>query len=73
MIDATGTTTALVVRLHKTNEHNVIGTVAELRRLADDFATRHGLGQPAVVGPPVLLADGFAASRSTAAAWRSSA
>ncbi len=61
MIDATGTTTAVVVRLRKTNEHNVIGTVAELRRLADDFAARHGLGRPAAVGPPVLLADGFSA------------
>ena len=39
----------------------MIGTVAALRRLADDFAARHGLGRPAVVGPPVLLADGFAA------------
>ena len=26
-----------------------------------EFAARHGLGRPAVVGPPVLLADGFAA------------
>ena len=39
----------------------MIETVAELRRLADEFAARHGLGRPAVVGPPVLLADGFAA------------
>ena len=61
MIDATGTTTALIARLRKTNEHNVIGTVAELRRLADDFAARHGLKRPAAVGPQVLLADGFSA------------
>ena len=51
----------MVVRLKKTHEHNVIETVAALRRIADEFAARHGLGRPAVVGPPVLLADGFAA------------
>src|SRR5262249_7141769 len=28
---------------------------------ADGFAARHHLGRPAVVGPPVLLADGFSA------------
>jgi predicted RND superfamily exporter protein len=61
LIDATGTTTAVVVRLKKTDQHNVIHTVAELRRVADEFGARHRLGRPAVVGPPVLLADGFAA------------
>jgi predicted RND superfamily exporter protein len=61
LIDESGTTTAVVVRLRKTHEHNVIGTTAVLRRLADDFAVRHGLPRPAVVGPPVLLADGFTA------------
>ena len=61
LIDATGTTTAVVARLRKTHEHNVMNTVAELRRRSSDFAARHGLGRPAVVGPPVLLADGFAA------------
>ncbi len=61
VIDATGTTTAVVVRLRKTQEHNVITTVAALRAAADRFAARHGIGRPAVVGPPVLLADGYAA------------
>ena len=61
VIDATGTTTAVVVRLKKTHQHNVIETVAVMRRIADEFAARHHLGRPAVVGPPVLLADGFAA------------
>jgi predicted RND superfamily exporter protein len=61
LIDESGTTTAVVVRLRKTHEHNVIGTTAVLRRLADDFALRHRLARPAVVGPPVLLADGFTA------------
>jgi predicted RND superfamily exporter protein len=61
LVDARGMTTALVVRLRKTHEHNVIGTTEVLRRLADDFARRHGLARPAVVGPPVLLAAGFSA------------
>ncbi len=60
-LDASGTTTAVVARLRKTHQHNVIETVAELRRIADEFAARHQLGRPAVVGPPVLLSDGFAA------------
>ena len=61
VIDATGTTTAVVARLKKTHQHNVIETVAEMRRIGDEFAARHQLGRPAVVGPPVLLSDGFAA------------
>ncbi len=61
LIDHTGKTTAVVVRLKKTEQHNVIRTVEKLRAAADSFAARHGLGRPAVVGPPVLLADGFAA------------
>jgi predicted RND superfamily exporter protein len=61
LIDSSGTATAVVVRLRKTNQHNVIETVAALRDAADQFAARHQLGWPAVVGPPVLLADGFAA------------
>ncbi|HZW30875.1 MAG TPA: MMPL family transporter [Isosphaeraceae bacterium] len=61
LIDARGTTTAVVARLRKTNQHNVIATVAALRDAADAFAARHRLGRPAVVGPPVLLADGFSA------------
>jgi uncharacterized protein len=61
LIDAMGTTTAVVARLKKTHQHNVIETVAEVRRIADEFAARHQLGRPAIVGPPVLLSDGFAA------------
>ena len=61
LIDQAATATAVVVRLKKTNQHNVIGTTALLRRISGEFAARHGLGRPAVVGPPVLLADGFAA------------
>jgi len=60
LIDATATTTAVVARLRKTDDHNVIETIAQLREEADSFAERHNLPRPAVVGPPVLLADGFA-------------
>lgn len=61
LIDETGNTTAVVARLRKTEEHNVIETVHALRAAADSFAVRHHMERPAVVGPPVLLADGFAA------------
>jgi predicted RND superfamily exporter protein len=61
VIDASGTTTAVVVRLTKTAEHDVMRTVAALRETADRFGAKHRLGKPAVVGPPVLLADGFTA------------
>lgn len=61
VIDEQGTSTAIVVRLRKTHEHDIQSTVASLREIADAFATRHQLGRPAVVGPPVLLADGFSA------------
>lgn len=60
LIDETGATTAVVARLRKTDDHNVIETIAQLREEADSFAKRHNLPRPAVVGPPVLLADGFA-------------
>ena len=59
VIDESGTTTAVVVRLTKTAEHDVRRTVALLREKADAFGERHKLGRPALVGPPVLLADGF--------------
>ena len=61
LIDKAGTATAVIARLKKTNQHNVIETTALVRRFAGEFAARHGLSQPAVVGPPVLLGDGFAA------------
>ena len=51
--------TACVVRLKKTEDHDVKETVTGLRARADAFAARHKLATPAVVGPPVLLADGF--------------
>ncbi len=60
LIDGSGTCTALVVRLKSPRDHDVKATVAALRERSDAFATRHALKPPAIVGPPVLLADGFA-------------
>jgi predicted RND superfamily exporter protein len=61
LVTASGTTTALVVRLRPMEEQDPKATVADLRAAADAFAREHGLRPPALVGPPVLLADGFAA------------
>jgi predicted RND superfamily exporter protein len=60
VVDGTGLTTAVVVRLRKTGDHDVTRTVQALRQRADAFALGNKLERPAVVGPPVLLADGFA-------------
>ena len=52
----------MVVRLKKTHEHNVIATVARTPRSGRRVrGPARSCGRPAVVGPPVLLADGFAA------------
>jgi predicted RND superfamily exporter protein len=59
VVDASGKTTAVVVRLKKTNEHDVRVTIEQIRENADAFAKSNALERPAVVGPPVLLADGF--------------
>ena len=59
LITADARTTAVVARLGKTEEQDVRATVKALRERADSFAERHNLDRPAVVGPPVLLADGF--------------
>lgn len=61
VVGADGRSTAAVVRLKPMAEQDPKATVSALRRIADDWATRHKLGRPALVGPPVLLADGFSA------------
>lgn len=61
VINAEGTSTSVVVRLKAMAELDPKKAMAALRSAADAFAVRHGLGQPALVGPPVLLADGFSA------------
>ena len=59
LIDPKAEGTALVVRLKNSDEFGLKEVISELRQKADLFANRHRLGRPAVVGPPVLLADGF--------------
>ena len=59
LIDPEARSTALVVRLGDTDEFLLKDSVNQLRKAADAFAARHGLARPALVGPPVLLADGF--------------
>jgi len=59
VVSGSGQTTAVVVRLRSMADVDPKGIVAALRSAADGFAARHGLKRPALVGPPVLLADGF--------------
>jgi predicted RND superfamily exporter protein len=61
LISADGRSTVAVARLKGMEEQDIKATVRGLRASADAFAAKHGLGQPALVGPPVLLADGFEA------------
>jgi len=59
LVDSRGTTTALVVQLKASDQVDHKLAVRELRSHADTFAQNNGLARVAVVGPPVLLADGF--------------
>lgn len=61
LVDVRGTTTAVVVQLKPTAEHDLKVSVLAIREAADAFARARGLPPPAVVGPPALLADGFIA------------
>jgi predicted RND superfamily exporter protein len=61
LVDASGRTAAVVVRLKPMEEQDPKATIAALRAAADGFAARHQLSRPMLVGPPVLLADGFTA------------
>ncbi|HEU5117409.1 MAG TPA: MMPL family transporter, partial [Isosphaeraceae bacterium] len=61
LVSREGTSSALVVRVKPMEEQDPKQTVADLRSAADSFAKKYGLRRPAVVGPPVLLADGFSA------------
>lgn len=60
LIDSAGESAAIVARLRRTDEYDMKATVKELRAIADDWALKRGLPAPAIVGPPVLLADGYA-------------
>ncbi len=61
-VDQKGTTTSLLVRLEPAGSFDAKQSIENLRSIALSFQEDHGFGrQPAVVGPPVLLADGFKA------------
>lgn len=59
LVSEEGTSTVVVAHLKSMEEQDVKATIAALRAAADRFTARHGLGPAALVGPPVLLADGF--------------
>jgi hypothetical protein len=59
VVSGTGQSTAVVVRLKGMADVDPKGVVAALRDASDRFAERNNLSRPALVGPPVLLADGF--------------
>ena len=61
VVNDRGTSTAVVVRLKGMAQVDAKATIAALRDAADAFASKHKMGTPALVGPPVLLADGFTA------------
>lgn len=59
VVSGTGMATAVVVRLKGMADVDPKGVVAALREASDRFAAKNKLNRPALVGPPVLLADGF--------------
>ncbi|CAN5681264.1 MMPL family transporter [soil metagenome] len=62
LVSAEGTSTALMLQLKPSGDHDAKETVTAIRERADAFTEKHALSDlPAIVGPPVLLADGFLA------------
>lgn len=61
VIDATGAIASVVVQLGPTADHDIKATIAAIRERADAAAESLGFERPKVVGPPVLLADGYIA------------
>lgn len=59
LVNPAGTSTVVVVHLKGMAEQDIKATIGALRTTADAFAARHRIVRPALVGPPVLLADGF--------------
>lgn len=59
LVDASGRTTAIIVRLNSAADANHRATVITLRRVADEFGRDQKLERVAVAGPPVLVVDGF--------------
>jgi predicted RND superfamily exporter protein len=59
LVDASGRTTSLIVRLKGSSQSDPKQAVREIRQQVDEFARDQGLARIAVAGPQVLLADGF--------------
>lgn len=59
LVDGTGRTTAILVRLEAKAEDQRRPAVIALRQIADEFAKEQKLERVAVAGPPVLVVDGF--------------
>jgi predicted RND superfamily exporter protein len=59
LVDGSGQTTAIIVRLNASAETDRRPAVIALRRIADEFAEQQKLERVAVAGPPVLVVDGF--------------
>lgn len=59
LVDGTGKTTAVIVRLNAALEADRRPAVIALRKVADAFAIEQKLERVAVAGPPVLVVDGF--------------
>ena len=59
LVDGTGQTTAIIVRLSAADDADRGPAVIALRKISDEFARENKLGHVAVAGPPVLVADGF--------------
>ena len=59
LVDATGRTTAIIVRLKATADADHRAAVLALRRVSDEFAKVQNIERVAVAGPPVLVVDGF--------------
>ncbi len=58
LVDRAGSMTSLVLHRDERDD-NPSETVRKLREAADRFAKENGLARVAVVGPPVLVSDGF--------------
>jgi predicted RND superfamily exporter protein len=61
VVAPSGRSASLIARLVPMEQQEPRETIAALRAAADAFASRHGLARPALAGPPVLMADGYAA------------
>jgi predicted RND superfamily exporter protein len=59
LVDGTGKTTAIIVRLNAAAEEDRRPAVLALRKISDEFARQKKIERVAVAGAPVLVVDGF--------------